>query len=57
MAEMDQRGDAAKAFYATLTPEQQKTFDASTARHHGPEGKRHGPMKHKAPVAPKPAAQ
>ena len=27
-AEMDKRGDATKAFYAVLSPEQQKTFDA-----------------------------
>jgi protein CpxP len=27
-AVMDKRGDATKAFYATLTPEQQKVFDA-----------------------------
>ena len=27
-AEMKQRGEAAKAFYAQLSPEQQKTFDA-----------------------------
>jgi periplasmic protein CpxP/Spy len=42
-AEMDRRGDATKTFYAALSPEQQKTFDAGTARtgkrgmrgHHG----------------------
>jgi len=38
-AEMDRRADATKAFYATLTPEQKKKFDAHTARfmqgHHG----------------------
>jgi hypothetical protein len=34
-AAMDKRGDATKAFYATLTPEQQKTFDASAQRQHG----------------------
>lgn len=27
-AEMDKRGEATKAFYAALSPEQQKTFDA-----------------------------
>lgn len=27
-AEMDKRGEATKAFYTTLSPEQQKTFDA-----------------------------
>ncbi len=41
MAEMDRRADAAKAFYATLSPEQKKVFDAETARrggHHGGRG-------------------
>jgi Spy/CpxP family protein refolding chaperone len=32
IAEMDRRAEATKAFYATLTPEQQKTFDAETLR-------------------------
>jgi len=41
-AEMDRRGDAVKALYAVLTPEQQKTFDAAGARmHHGKKGHRH----------------
>ena len=31
-AEMDRRGQAAKAFYAQLNAEQKKTFDAETAR-------------------------
>jgi protein CpxP len=31
----DKRGEATKAFYAALTPEQQKVFDAETARHGG----------------------
>lgn len=31
-AEMDQRHAATKAFYAALTPEQQKVFDANTLR-------------------------
>lgn len=38
---MDKRGEATKAFYATLTPEQQKVFDANTLprrRHAGPWG-------------------
>jgi protein CpxP len=30
-AEMDRRGEATKAFYAALTPAQQKSFDALTA--------------------------
>lgn len=45
-AEADRRGEATKAFYAALTPEQQKTFDAQPhhGRHHGmhDKGGRHG---------------
>jgi protein CpxP len=47
-AEADRRGEATKAFYATLTPEQQKTFDAQTRHGHrmggmkGPGEGRHG---------------
>jgi periplasmic protein CpxP/Spy len=42
-AEMDKRADAAKAFYAALSPDQKKVFDAETApgrfaRHHGGPG-------------------
>jgi periplasmic protein CpxP/Spy len=41
-AEMDKRADATKAFYAALTPEQKKVFDAETLRHarggHGGHG-------------------
>lgn len=33
MAQMDRRGEAVKAFYATLNAQQQKVFDESTARH------------------------
>ena len=40
-AEMDRRADATKAFYAQLTPEQKKTFDAETARMG--HGRKHGP--------------
>jgi len=40
IAEMDRRGDATKTFYATLTPEQKKTFDAETLRTWGREGSR-----------------
>lgn len=32
MAEMDRRGEATKAFYATLTAEQQKVFDEASLR-------------------------
>ena len=43
LAEMDKRGEATKTFYASLTPDQKKVFDAETAhrgrhglgRHHG----------------------
>ena len=45
MAAMDQRADATKAFYAQLTPEQQKDFDAQTMRRgHGMRGGMHGGM-------------
>lgn len=62
-AEMDRRAQATKAFYAQLTAEQQKTFDAETLRmhhgprpHHGPHGGKPG---HERPAAPAsaPAAQ
>lgn len=47
-AEMDKRADATKAFYATLTPEQKKVFDANTARsHHGRERKGPGAEGHR----------
>ena len=39
---MDKRGEATKTFYAVLTPEQQKVFDAEHQKH-GQEGSRHGP--------------
>jgi len=42
-AEMDRRAEATKAFYAQLTPEQKKTFDAETARMgHGHMHGQHG---------------
>ncbi len=47
-AEADRRGEATKTFYAALTPEQQKTFDAQAHRGHrmggmkGGEGRHHG---------------
>jgi Spy/CpxP family protein refolding chaperone len=42
-AEMDKRADATKAFYAALSPDQKRVFDAETApsrhaRHHGWRG-------------------
>ena len=42
-AEMDRRDDATRTFYATLTAEQKKTFDANTGRpfhRRGPQGPR-----------------
>lgn len=39
-AEADRRGEATKTFYATLTPEQQKTFDAQAHRGHRMGGMR-----------------
>ena len=44
-AEADRRGDAVKTFYAALTPEQQKVFDAQRM---GPDhrGFRNGPKGH-----------
>ena len=41
-ADMDRRADAVKAFYATLTQAQQKTFDAESARMYGRWGGRWG---------------
>jgi Spy/CpxP family protein refolding chaperone len=50
------RADATKTFYAALTPEQQKTFDAETVHagghghrfHRGQDG--HGGQRNAAPV-------
>lgn len=42
-AEMDRRAEATKAFYAQLTSEQKKTFDAETLRH-GHRGGMHRPQ-------------
>ena len=39
-AEMDKRASATKTFYAALSPEQQKVFDAQRMR--GGHGRRHG---------------
>lgn len=43
---MKQRGDAIKAFYAQLTPEQQKVFDERGLRHGRGDGKGKGPRGH-----------
>lgn len=40
-AEFDKRDAATRSFYAGLSPEQQKTFDARTARPMHEEGRRH----------------
>ena len=37
-AEMDKRGEATKAFYAALSPDQQKTFDAEHRKMGGQRG-------------------
>lgn len=51
-AEMDRRDEAVKTFYATLSPEQQKTFDAEGRRMHqrmdGHRGHRDGKPDHGA---------
>lgn len=61
-AMLAKRADATRTFYAGLTPEQQKTFDAESMRHgrgwehgsHGPHGHpgSGGPAGHDAPPAP-----
>ena len=46
-AQMDKRGDATKALYAALSPEQRKTFDAETMKmaRHGGRGHHEGGMR------------
>ena len=44
IAEMDRRADATKAFYATLSAEQKKVFDAQSFRHGGRGGHGGHPM-------------
>ena len=71
-AEFDRRGEAVKAFYATLSPEQQKTFDAEGSRmmarfgkggHHGMHrgegkgGEQHAHHRGARPAAQQPAQQ
>ncbi|MEO7548069.1 MAG: Spy/CpxP family protein refolding chaperone [Ramlibacter sp.] len=46
IADMDRRADATKAFYAVLTADQKKVFDAE-ALHHGRRGHGHGHGHHK----------
>ena len=47
---MTQRGEATKVFYAVLTPEQKKVFDASTTRHFGRDGRMGGQRGHQGPM-------
>ncbi len=47
-AAMDKRGEATKALYAVLTPEQQKTFDAEHKKH----GPHHGGPRGQGGAAP-----
>ena len=42
MAEMDRRGEATKTFYAVLTPEQKKAFDAESLHRGAHGGGHHG---------------
>jgi len=51
-AAMATRGEATKAFYATLTPEQQKVFDANAMRQQGRHGWHHGPRGGNGPAKP-----
>jgi hypothetical protein len=53
-AEMDKRGAATKTFYAALTPEQQKLFDAHEMKGHGMKG-HDKPMGQPSNMAPVPA--
>jgi Spy/CpxP family protein refolding chaperone len=46
-ASMNKRGDATKALYAALTPEQQKAFDARQNKYKGRHG--HGGSNHQGP--------
>ena len=51
---MDKRAEATKVFYAVLTPEQQKTFDAATLPGQGRgQGSRQGPRPGQGPMQPK----
>ena len=52
-AAMDQRGEATKAFYATLTPEQKKVFDDNAMRRPGHRGWMAGHRDGKGAVPPK----
>ena len=49
-AVMEKRGEATKVFYATLAPEQQKVFDAATARYYGHAFRMGGPRDGRGPA-------
>jgi hypothetical protein len=49
-AAMDKRAEATKAFYAALTPEQQKVFDAATVRYMARAGHMGGPRDGRGPA-------
>lgn len=53
-ARFAQYADATRRFYAQLSPEQQKTFDAETAKRHGPRHGQGGHLRH--PGGERPAA-
>jgi protein CpxP len=53
-AAMDKRGEATKALYAVLSPDQKKTFDDSTASHHGGRGHMNTMGASKGPAQVKP---
>jgi len=55
-AMMGKRAEATKAFYAALSPEQQKTFDAETAKM-GPHGDGNYEMNHGGNKPPQPPKQ
>lgn len=55
-AAMDKRGEATKTFYAVLTPEQKKVFDANAMRRHG-DGRMGGPRHGKGPAPTPPASK
>lgn len=57
-AVMEKHGEATKAFYATLTPEQQKVFDANAMPRQGRDGRKGGMRDGKGmgQPAPRPAS-
>ena len=53
-AAMDKHGEATKAFYATLTPEQQKVFDSNAMRPQRTDARKGGPRNGTGMTPPKP---